>query len=410
MGEPLVATPGDFGVQAPKPLHHDLLDHLAVYLMDHGWSTKALIRHVMTSGAWRRSSSARDEEIAADPENKYYGRSNNHRKELEAWRDTMLQVSGRLSPEVGGRPVAIHQSPYPPRRTIYGFIERQNLPSFFRVFDFPESNQPTVRRAVTTTPNQALYLMNSPFVHAEARGVVKACGLQPGNAPNPRSIDRVYQQVLRRPPTVAERRPAMEFLRAADAISTQTAGAWSYGHGRHDPATGTVRFSPLPHFTGSAWQGGPDLPDPETGWVTWNAEGGHPGHGDHAAILRWVAPFDGRISVSGTIERSGKTGDGVQALVVAAGRTWGDWEVGPGSSVPAEVPVFAVEAGQALDFVVQSRGNEEHDTFRWAPVIQLEDEQTPLADAREGFSGPALGPWAQLAQALLLSNEFMFVD
>ena len=77
----------------------------------------------------------------------------------------------------------------------------------------------------------------------------------------------------------------------------QTAGAWSYGHGRLHRETGEVEFEPLAHFTGDSWQGGPELPDAKTGWVHWKAGRGHPGHGDHAAIMRWEAPHKARVAV-----------------------------------------------------------------------------------------------------------------
>ena len=113
MGAPLVNSPGDFGVQTPEPLQRELLDHLAVFLVEQGWSTKALVRHILSSEAWRQSSSPSPALAAADPENNYYSYSNRQRKDLEAWRDTILQVSGRLDRTVGGRPVKIHQAPFP---------------------------------------------------------------------------------------------------------------------------------------------------------------------------------------------------------------------------------------------------------------------------------------------------------
>ena len=125
--------------------------------------------------------------------------------------------------------VPIHAPPYPPRRTIYGMIERQNPPSFYRVFDFPESNQPVVRRAFTTTPNQALYLMNSPFLHGEAKAAVATTG----EAGKPaEKVRELYQRILGRSPAAPELERAMEFLAAGGGRKGQAAGAWSYGRGR----------------------------------------------------------------------------------------------------------------------------------------------------------------------------------
>lgn len=407
MGEPLVSSPGDFGVQAERPLHPELLDHLAVWLMEHDWSTKALVRHIMTSMAWRRSSKEQEVLAKIDPENRYYVRSNRHRKNLEAWRDTTLQVSGRLQRELGGRSVKIHEAPFPPRRSIYGLIERQNPPSFFRIFDFPDSNQPAVRRAATITPNQALYLMNSPFLHGEAKAAAAATA---GESDEARRVSALYQRVLQRIPSSAELARARLFLRGDGAHREQTAGAWRYGHGRVHRDSGRVDFQPLAHYTGEAWQGGLKLPDGETGWVHWRAQGGHPGHGDHAAILRWVSPRVGKIDVEGVLHRPAKEGDGIRGLVVTEGRILREWAVGPGKRQKTELAAFEVKAGQAVDFVVESTGDESWDNFLWAPVISVAGERVPLAEARAGFSGPALDSWPLLAQVLLLSNEFLFVD
>lgn len=406
MGEPLVSTPGDFGLQAARPLHAELLDHLAIYLVEHDWSVKALIRHIMTSETWRRSSLGSPALAEGDPENLYYARSKRHRKNLEAWRDTTLQASGRLSPGLGGRPVKIHEAPFPSRRSIYGLIERQNPPSFFRIFDFPESNQPVVRRATTTTPNQALYLMNSPFLHGEAKATAAATEGVKGEAGR---ILALYQRVFQRVPTPSELARAKRFLGRGPGERKQSAGAWSYGHGRVHRDSGRVDFEPLPHFSGAAWQGGENLPDPVTGWVHWNAGGGHPGHGDHAAILRWVAPRDAEIEIRGRLERPSEEGDGILGLLVLRNKIFKEWPLAPKGKIETGLSL-QVAAGETVDFLVESTGEEGWDSFKWAPVISEVGKDLPLAEAREGFSGPALDRWPLLAQVLLLSNEFLFVD
>ncbi|MEO1826527.1 MAG: DUF1553 domain-containing protein, partial [Roseibacillus sp.] len=406
MGSPLVNTPGDFGLQAPPPLHEDLLDHLALYLQEQDWSVKALIRHIMTSQAWRRSSKAGPEHAESDPENQYYVRSNRHRKDLESWRDTTLQVSGHLELRLGGRPVKIHEAPFPPRRTIYGLIERQNTPSFFRIFDFPDSSQPVVKRASTTTPNQALYLMNSPFMHEQAKA---AAGMSSGHDNERGRIRALYNQILKRNPSLAETAGAERFIGSTSGEKSQTSGAWSYGHGRLLRDTGRVEFTPLAHYTGKVWQGGPELPGSKTGWVHWHSSGGHPGNGDHAAILRWVAPRSTTIEIAGELSRPGLKGDAVRGLVVAGRSIAGQWTVLPGEKAQTLLNL-EVTAGEAIDFLVESTGSEAWDSFLWSPVIHERGEPVPLAEAREGFSGPALDRWPLLAQVLLLSNEFLYVD
>ena len=300
----------------------------------------------------------------------------------------------------------IHEAPFPPRRTIYGLIERQNTPSFFRIFDFPDSSQPVVKRVSTTTPNQALYLMNSPFMHEEAKATAVAL---PRYENEDHRIKALYERVLKRSPSREELAGAKRFLGSAAASKAQTSGAWSYGHGRLLRGTGRVEFRVLPHYTGKAWQGGATLPDPETGWVHWHSGGGHPGQGDHAAILRWVAPSSGSIEISGELGRPSRQGDAVRGLVVADRAVAGQWIVGPGDKM--ETPLnLEVTAGEIIDFLVESTGSEAWDSFQWSPVIHERGESVPLAEAQPGFAGPVLNRWPLLAQALLLSNEFLYVD
>ena len=102
-------------------------------------------------------------------------------------------------------------------------------------------------------------------------------------------------------------------------------------------------------------------------------------------------------------------GDALRGLVVARGSIAGQWTVSPGEKVLTPV-ILEVTAGQAIDFLVESTGSEAWDSFSWSPVIHEQGEPVPLAEAQPGFSGPALDRWPLLAQVLLLSNEFLYVD
>src|SRR5207244_8973334 len=89
--------------------------------------------------------------------------------ELEPLRDAMLAVSGRLDLTMGGPAVEITKAPFAPRRTVYGFIDRQNLQGLFRSFDLASPDTTNAQRHETTVPQQALFMMNSPFVVEQAR-------------------------------------------------------------------------------------------------------------------------------------------------------------------------------------------------------------------------------------------------
>lgn len=391
-GTPLVDSPGDFGPQTPAPLQLPLLDHLAHFLQDHQWSTKALIRHILISETWQRTSDETPELRERDPANQYYARANRRRMDLEAWRDSILQVSGRLDRTFGGPPIFIDRPPYEARRTIYAKVRRGFLPAIMRAFDFPGSEEPLMRRPKTITPTQALYLMNSPFLHGEARAI----------AQEHQDIEAIYRAVLQRAPSPAEESRATRWL--ARARTGRTSGMWDYGFTPKD----SLDFRPLPHFIDGQWRGASPLPDPTYGWLHWNRHGGHP-EVDRHAVLKWTAIESGALTVTGEISYPSTKGNGVIArLVSPSGTVHGEWVVEPGQKISTELRDLPVEAGEELWFLVDCRGEVSFDSFRWAPVIT--DNRGVLAEAAADFAGPGLPPAAQLAQALLLSNEFFYLD
>lgn len=172
-GEGLVRTTGDFGVRTPRPVQSGLLDHLAARFMERGWHTKDLVRHIVESATYRQASLPDPRQLARDPDNQYLHYKPRKRLDFEAMRDTLLAVAGRLDLRVGGLPVDILREPFTTRRTVYAFIERQNLPGLFRTFDFANPDVSSPQRFHTTVPQQALFLMNSPFVQEQARALAR---------------------------------------------------------------------------------------------------------------------------------------------------------------------------------------------------------------------------------------------
>ncbi|MFT5129886.1 MAG: hypothetical protein ACI8W8_003515, partial [Rhodothermales bacterium] len=164
-GQGLLETPGDFGLQAPKPMHAELLDWLADDLRKEGWSTKQLIRKIVLSQSYQARSDVRAE---VDPENRYFARANVRRLDFEAMRDSMLAASGQLELTEGGRPVDITVAPYPPRRTVYAYVDRVNMDGMFATFDFPSPDVTSAERPQTMVPQQALFSMNDPFSIGQA--------------------------------------------------------------------------------------------------------------------------------------------------------------------------------------------------------------------------------------------------
>jgi hypothetical protein len=235
-GKGLVSTPSDFGLRSDPPSHPEMLDYLAGEFIASGWSLKTLHRQIMLSSTYRQRSEPRDEGLRLDPENRLLWRFNRQRLDFESMRDSLLAVSGELDQAVGGPPASISEPPFSRRRTIYGFIDRQNLDGLYRTFDFAVPDATSPRRFVTTVPQQALFLMNSPFLHAQVRLLTASIGLPPegastapgsGSAGDPvDGVRQLYRRVLGRSPGPNEISLAIEFIRSQSAESSTDHGAW----------------------------------------------------------------------------------------------------------------------------------------------------------------------------------------
>jgi Protein of unknown function (DUF1553)/Protein of unknown function (DUF1549)/Planctomycete cytochrome C len=215
-GEPLVLTPSDFGIRCEPPSHPELLDWLATELLDSDWSLKDLHRMIMTSATYQQASVDRPECRAVDPENRLLWRANRRRLELEAVRDSLLALADRLDTRMYGRPVELTNRPFPPRRAVYGYIDRQDLPNLFRVFDIASPDSSTPRRPRTTVPQQALFFMNSPFVVEQAQALAVRPEVAAAND-DAAKIAALYRLVLERTPAADELAIGRQFLVAAAA-------------------------------------------------------------------------------------------------------------------------------------------------------------------------------------------------
>lgn len=210
-GEGLVRTPGDFGVRTEEPVHRQLLDYLAATFVEQGWSTKYLHRLILLSATYQQGCDARPASLAADPDNMLLARMNRQRLDFEALRDTLLAVAGKLDPNIGGLPVDLETEPFSTRRTVYGLIDRQNLPGVFRTFDFSNPDTSSQRRFHTTVPQQALFLMNSPFVVEQARSLVHRVENSTCTTPADK-IQALYRILFQRPPAEGELQLGEAFL------------------------------------------------------------------------------------------------------------------------------------------------------------------------------------------------------
>ncbi len=210
-GEPLVGTPSDFGIRAEVPSQPEVLDTLASLLLEKNWSLKAVHREIVLSATYRQSSADREEARKVDPENRLMWRMNRRRLEWEPLRDTLLFVSGNLDRTLGGRAVELTGANPSNRRAVYGFIDRQDLPNLFRVFDIASPDQHAPRRPRTTVPQQALFLMNSPFVVTQAQSIVAALEKRTEESTQQRIVS-MYKMILARSPDATEQKIAADFI------------------------------------------------------------------------------------------------------------------------------------------------------------------------------------------------------
>ena len=232
-GEGFVSTPDDFGTMSAPPSHPELLDYLATWFMDNGWSIKKVHKLIMLSNTYQQSSANNPRYAQADPYNRLLWRSNIRRLEFEPLRDSLLAMGGTLDKSMGGRPVslgnaegpqrgkangklaqALRPTGYSTRRTVYGYIDRASLPEVLNHFDFANPELPSGRRYETTVPQQALFLMNSPLVIEQARNIVERADFKSIDDADAR-IKWLYALIFQRPPNPVELKLGLNFFEDA---------------------------------------------------------------------------------------------------------------------------------------------------------------------------------------------------
>jgi hypothetical protein len=232
-GRGLVGSPSDFGTHGQKPDHPELLDWLASEFMAQGWSVKRMHKLILTSAAYRQSSSPPPAQLkagaAADPENRLLWRMNRQRLEGEAIRDSLLAISGQLNPAMGGLGV------FPPlpqavkdgakgwsqndrraeysRRSIYIFARRNLRFPFLEVFDAPDSNLSCPAREQSTTAPQSLALLNATETIEAAKATAERVSKTARG--NDEQIALATRLVLGRAPRPAELALGRDFLAQA---------------------------------------------------------------------------------------------------------------------------------------------------------------------------------------------------
>ena len=223
-GSGIVPTASDFGFAGARPSHPELLDWLAAEFVEPTqgesapWSMKSMIRLLVTSDAFRRSSQPTDAGLDADAGSSLLWRYPPQRVEAEVIRDGILQASGKLDPTIGGRSFRIHneKKTYAQwqvvdnhgedtwRRMLYQERMRRVDDKMFTAFDFPDCGQVRAKRPVSTTPLQALNLMNSDFVVEQSGFIAARAMKESGGDDTAAAVKRSFELLLSRQPDADE--------------------------------------------------------------------------------------------------------------------------------------------------------------------------------------------------------------
>ena len=228
-GAPLVDNVFDFGLRSPRPMHYELLDWLAVELMENQWSLKHLHQLILSSRTWRLASAASSSPAMVhnrkvDRDNQRLWRMNVRRLDAEVIRDSVLAVAGQLDTRMGGADIDYRQGEESRRRSIYFRHAYEKQMKMLVLFDAASPNE-CYRRSESIIPQQALALTNSSLALTQSRLLARqlwkhAAG---GPAAASRFIQSAFLSVLSRPPEAAEENACLEFLN--DQERTLSAGA-----------------------------------------------------------------------------------------------------------------------------------------------------------------------------------------
>lgn len=425
IGKPLVANPSDFGFRTEPPAIPEILDGLAAEFSTH-WSLKKLVRRIVLSKIYQQRVSSEAKLVEDDPDNQLLARGNRKRRDFESLRDSILTVSEMLDRSIGGPPLDITADTPTPRRTIYAMIDRQNLPALFRTFDFASPDTHSPSRYFTTVPQQALFLMNSPQMMAITKvtaGVVRQ--QVPSTADHRAHAQAMFLQILGRQPLPHEATAATNFLQQPSKQPTpiiDDRSVWSYGTAKISPEQGEElsEFVAMKYYRDGRWQAAKDFPTGSPyGHAYLGKIGGHTTNDPNLAVVRrYTAPQNESIQLQGKISHSSDKGDGVMFSIHANRKNiYQSTELN--SNQTHGPHTINLQTGQTLDLIATAGTSSSFDTFEWTATLQANPTQGLGSErnTKRHFSGPftqqriqSLDRLEQLAQILILSNEFAFID
>jgi hypothetical protein len=202
-----VDSASNFGKLGERPSNPELLEYLACWFAENGYSIKKLHRLLMSSAVYQSGTADVPDAIAKDAGNRWYWRANRQRMTAEEVRDSMLSVAGALDEKMGGPSEEL--TPSATRRTIYGKVSRYKLDGFLQLFDFPSPTISAEKRFTTNVPLQRLFLMNSDFTQQQAERLARILLSEPDNAAR---VKKAYRTLFDREPLPEELTAGVKYL------------------------------------------------------------------------------------------------------------------------------------------------------------------------------------------------------
>ncbi len=300
-GEGFVTTPDDFGNMSLPPSHPELLDYLAVEFRENGWSVKKLIRQMVMSAAYRQDANplvnpllvkkGQVDPTKVDAPNRLLWHARLRRLDFEAIRDSLVVLTGKLNPLVGGQPVNITDEPFSYRRSLYGYVDRARLNETLSQFDYADPDAANSKRNSTIVPSQALFFMNNPISVEAARAVAGRKDVVNAMSEDTR-VTALYRAILQRRPSSNEVRMANDFLSKARL---------ALASGSSRGTTGASKAAVRPTAQASRGASAFGTPAAKTGQGA--MQGGAP---DEASMMMATTAAGGRGGAEGVLQNVGE--------------------------------------------------------------------------------------------------------
>jgi hypothetical protein len=238
-----------------------MLDYLATWLMDNGWSLKKLNKFIVMSATYQQDSRPNDKALNSDPTNQWLWRANIQRLDFEEVRDSLLTFGAKLDLTMGGTPFSLASTPNggkgryasvdldniktsPNRRSVYAFIDRSALPEMLNTFDFANPDMSTGERIMTTVPQQALFMMNSPFLVEQVKSILARPDITAA-ANDAEKVKLIVRTLFQRQPTAAELKLAEQFL-SSESPEPKTSETATVAIGQPDAPQGKLSKKSAP--------------------------------------------------------------------------------------------------------------------------------------------------------------------